>query len=376
MKRTVSLKLVTIQDNALALSETQELFAVACNHIVPFAVDNRCWNRVALHHLSYFPVREFCPDIGSQMACNAIHKVCASYKVLNIAKDQPVPTIKFRSQGSVHYDKRTYSLKGSVLSLFTVRGRIRCSFRTGVYQKKYLEIGISKEGELVRRGKHWYFNLVLEIPDTPAVVEGKIFAVDMGENNLATTSEGTIYGGGQLRHKRDKFLARRRKLQSNGSPSAMRCFKRISGREHRHVQETNHIVSKAIVEEASQFGARIIVLEDLTNIRKRIKGNKRMRSRLHRWGWKELQMFVEYKAQARGIKVLHVNPAYSSQKCSLCRCLGFRKRNQFKCPSCGNYQHSDRNAAINLLRFGESVVSSTAYVNMPMVEALATSFSL
>lgn len=25
-------------------------------------------------------------------------------------------------------------------------------------------------------------------------------AVDLGENNLATTSNGTIYGGGQLRH--------------------------------------------------------------------------------------------------------------------------------------------------------------------------------
>lgn len=35
--------------------------------------------------------------------------------------------------------------------------------------------------------------------------------------------------------------------------------------------------------------------------------------------------------------------------------------------NCGSYQHSDCNAAINLLKLGESVVSSTALVDVPMV---------
>jgi IS605 OrfB family transposase len=144
-------------------------------------------------------------------------------------------------------------------------------------------------------------------------------------------------------------------------------LKRISGRERRHVKETNHIVSKAVVEEAFQIDAKIIIFEDLNNIRKRIKGNKRMRSRLHRWSWYELQQFVEYKAQAKGIAAIYVNPAYTSQTCSKCDCLGSRHKHLFKCSNCGSYQHSDRNAAINLLRLGESVVSSTAPVNVPMV---------
>ena len=167
-------------------------------------------------------------------------------------------------------------------------------------------------------------------------------------------------GGGKLRHERDKFLARRAKLQSNGSRSAKRCCKRISGRERRRVKETNHIVSKLIVKEALDSNAKAIVLEDLTNIRKRIKGNKRIRSRLHRWAWYELQQFVEYKAQAKGINVVFVNPAYTSQVCSKCDCLGSRNKHLFKCSNCESYQHSDRNAAINLLKLGESVVSSMA----------------
>ena len=380
MKRTIALKLILTQDQADALLETQKVFSEACNKIVPFSVEHRCWNQVALHQLGYYSVRESLPMLGSQMVCNAIKKVCSSYKVLKIKKSDSVQVIRFKESTSVHYDKRTYTLKDKHLSLFTVSGRIRCSFTTGPHQDQYLSQGTIKEGELIRKGKRWFFNLVLDIPDVKAVESGKILAVDMGENNLATTSNGVIYGGGELRHKRDRFLARRKKLQSNGSKSAKKCLKRISGKERRHVKETNHIISKAIIEDGVKAGVGIIVLEDLTNIRKRIKGNKRLRSRLHRWSWYELQQFTEYKAKAKGIEVIYVNPAYTSQLCSKCDSFGSRHKHQFKCSNCGSYQHSDCNAAINLLKLGESVVSSRASVNVPMVTTafrpLVTSFRL
>ena len=367
MKRTIALKLILSQEQSDALFETQKAFTNACNQAIPFVVGNRCWNRVALHHLCYYQIRESIPSLGSQMVCNAFQKVCSSYKVLKIKKSQDLPTIIFKDTGSVHYDKSTYSVKHDILSLYTTNGRVTCEFTMGDFQRKYLEMGDVKEAELIRKGKRWFFNIVLDIPDIPTKKEGKIIAVDVGENNLATTSNGTIYGGGKLRHERVVFLRRRAKLQSNGSRSAKRCLQRISGRERRHVKETNHVVSKAIVEEAVKSGAKIVVLEDLTNIRKRIKGNKRMRSRLHRWSWREFQQFVGYKAQAKGIEVVYVNPAYTSQTCSKCGHLGSRHKHLFKCSNCGSYQHSDCNAAINLLKLGESVVSSTAPVNMPMV---------
>ncbi len=52
-------------------------------------------------------------------------------------------------------------------------------------------------------------------------------------------------------------------------------------------------------------------MEDLTNMRKRIKAGKRVRFRLN--GWAQLQDFVEYKARAKGIKMVYVNPAYTSK---------------------------------------------------------------
>lgn len=269
----------------------------------------------------------------------------------------------------MHYSARTYSMKGDQLSLYTIHGRIKCRYRYGQQQEHYLAQGKIKEAELIRKGKRWFFNLVLDIPDVLRLVEGSTMGVDLGENNIATTSHGTIYGGEKLRHERDKFLKRRDKLQSNGSRSAKRLLKRISGREQRHVQETNHIVSKLIVEEAVATGARTIVLEDLRNIRKRIKANKRMRTRLHRWAWYQLQQFIIYKAEAVGIEVIFVNPAYTSRTCSRCDCLGSRNKHRFRCSSCGSYQHSDCNAAINLCKLAGSAVPATAPVNVPMVAA-------
>jgi putative transposase len=134
------------------------------------------------------------------------------------------------------------------------------------------------------------------------------------------------------------------------------------------MRQVNHEVSKQIVKEAIKQNAGIIALEDLTNIRKRIKAGKRLRTRLHRWAFRQLQTLIQYKAEGFGLKVLYVNPAYSSQLCSVCDALGVRERHSFKC-SCGNQQHSDLNASRNLCRFALFLSSTTCAVNRTQVAA-------
>jgi IS605 OrfB family transposase len=192
--------------------------------------------------------------------------------------------------------------------------------------------------------------------------------IDLGENNIFATSNGEIYSGGKIRYERDQFLAKRRALQSNGSQSARQLLQKISGREGRRMKHINHELSKQIVHEAIEHKAGVIVLEDLTNVRKRIKAGKRMRTRLHRWGFHQLQTFIQYKAEAQGLSVLYVNPAYSSQTCSVCGCLGVRERHLFKC-SCGNQQHADWNASRNLCRFASGNPETTCAVNRTQVAA-------
>jgi IS605 OrfB family transposase len=352
--RTVSLKLVSTAEQAGALAALADAFAAACNAIVPFAVEHRCWNRVALHHLTYYPVRELLPQLGSQMVCQAVHRVADAYKTLKankgIAKDKPVPAIGFRPT-SVNFDKRTYSIKGDTLSLFTLDGRIKVPFVCGKHQRNLLAGGVPKEARLIVRKGVWYFNLVLDIADATPITGGGVCGVDVGENNLAAISTGKVLGGGKLRHDRDIYLANRRRLQSNGSRAAKRKLRAISGREQRHVQHVNHETSKAIVAEAIRSGAGEIRMEDLTNIRANIKAGKRVRTRLHRWSFRQLQGFVAYKAEAAGLRVAFVDPAYTSQKCSACGAIGKRERHRFSSKECGTRLHSDVNASKNIAEF-------------------------
>lgn len=267
----------------------------------------------------------------------------------------------------MHFDKRTYTLKGDSLSLYTLSGRIVITLLQGDHQRRILESGLAKEAELICRKGRWYFNLVVEADDADQVASGSVMGVDVGENNLAATSTGKVWGGGQLRHRRDKHLALRRRLQSNGSQSAKQKLRQASGKEQRRVKQTNHETSKAIVAEALRSGAAKIAMEDLAHIRDRIKAGKRVRGRLHRWAFRQLQTFVEYKAQAVGIEVECVDPAYTSQTCSCCGALGKRVKHRFVCEKCGLRAHADCNASRNLARIGSGAPLSRAAVNTPDV---------
>ncbi|HNA62263.1 MAG TPA: hypothetical protein PKW79_04225, partial [Rhabdochlamydiaceae bacterium] len=165
MKATISIKCKVTKEQADALQTLQKAYMNACNSIVPFVIANRCWNRFALHKLTYNLIRQNSP-LGSQMVRNAIFSVCKAYKSKNILKEEAVPTILFRKYRSIHFDKRTYKIrKDGTLSLYTLGKRIQVKMDMGDFQRQYFEQGIPKEAELVCRKGTWYFNLVLEMPD-------------------------------------------------------------------------------------------------------------------------------------------------------------------------------------------------------------------
>ena len=372
MLRTASILLRTTSAQGKSLAALRAAYAEACNRLVPTVIEHRCWNRVAMHNLAYSGLRAQ-TALGSQMACNAIFSVCKAYKAQKalgrIKQHEPVPQLRF-DRASVHYDKRTYSLKGDALSLYTLAGRITVTMKLGEHQRRIFKSGEAKEAELVFRNGNWFFNLVVESDDPQAVASGPVMGVDVGENTLAATSTGKVFGGEALRQRRDAHLALRRRLQSNGSQSARQALQQVSGKERRRVKHINHETSKAIVAEAVRHGVARIAMEDLTHIRARIRAGRRMRGRLHRWAFRQLQSFVEYKARALGIEVIYLDPAYSSQSCSGCGGLGKRVKHRFVCGECGLRAHADLNASRNLARIGGTAVLPRAAVSTPDVGKL------
>ena len=343
---------------AAALLSTRALYAEACNAAVSIAHRDKVFGKVALHHVAYHEIRAAVP-LGSQLVCRATGAVADAYKTLRANGGKTTKVLRF-SPGSVHYDARTMRIVGESVSLYTVDGRVDLSMVLGAHQRAMLGGGTPREAKLVYRNGTFFLHLAIDRPQAPARVGGTM-GVDVGENNLAATSTGKILSGKRLCFERDRRLALRAQLQANGTQSSMQLLRKVSGREQRRVRHVNHVASKAIVAEAVKTGAATISMEDLTHIRTRIKAGKRVRARLHRWAWRQLQSFVAYKAEQEGIAVIYIDPAYTSQTCAACECIGMRKRHLFTC-TCGSRRHADVNAASNIRRLARVITPVTGAV--------------
>ena len=373
---TACVRLGVTAEVSRKLEKTRMAYRDACNFLVPFVREHpeqRNWQRFNLHHAAYRRLRERIPELGAQYACNAIRSVSSAYKTEMAghprkSKDEPLREIHFRNP-SVHLDKNTirYQADSLTATITTVDRRVQVTLCPGKHQTKLLGLGKIRESNLVlhtRAGKdsYWALHVSVEIrqeklQDLTDITIDRIAGVDLGENNPAAMSTGKVWKGGKIKDDRDRYLGHRARLQRNGSQSARRHLRKASGRESRHVRHVNHCISREIVEQARAHSIRVLVLEDLTHIRERIRAGKRMRSRLNRWPFRQLQEMIRYKALLAGISVLTVDPRYTSQTCSGCGAIGTRHRHRFTCPNCGLRAHSDLNASRNLRGLGYLLIA-------------------
>lgn len=130
--------------------------------------------------------------------------------------------------------------------------------------------------------------------------------------------------------------------------------KTIKNRESRIVKDLNHKMSKKIVQTAIESNSNIN-LEDLTGIRKTAKSRKSFKYALNSWSFYQLKQMIAYKAKLQGVKVVNVDPRYTSKSCSRCGLLGNRNGKTFKCPHCGHVDHADGNAGFNIASKSSSI---------------------
>lgn len=163
MRTLLRLRLDTSPDQKARLLALQAAFARLCNALAPVARDKRCWNRVALHHMTYKGLREQFPEIGSQMVCNAIYSVCRASRLVyqhpkspfNVARmgERPLPLLRFADNCPVYFDRHTLSLKAGQLSMYTLDGRMRFQLalrpedEKAFHEQKLREIVLSQQAD-------------------------------------------------------------------------------------------------------------------------------------------------------------------------------------------------------------------------------------
>lgn len=352
--RTISCKLSVSEAQAQHIDATLEAFAAACNYIADIGRQTKVSKQFALHKLCYTEVRK-------QFSLSANLAVRAIARVATALADKKKRNSTFQAT-SIDYDARIFSFDTRiwVASLTLLNSREKFRLDIGEYQQKALIDKSPTSAQLVKRGKRYFLNIQIKEESPDPKKTKKVLGVDLGIKSIASLSDGTQFSGRSLntyrlvRHKVRKSLqSKAHKGSQSSRKNARRTLKRLSGKEQRTAKSINHLISKQIVEKA-QANSMMIALEDLYAIRERTNKKLRKSQRgLHNtWSFYQLRQFVEYKAARVGVKVVLVNPRYTSQTCSVCLHIGQRNREKFSCANCGSVLNADINGARNIATVG------------------------
>lgn len=346
MKLTAKVKLQPTNEQADSLRQTMERANAACNAISVIAWEQQTFKQFPLHSLTYHDVRSTF-DLTAQMVVRCIAKVSDAYKVGRKRQRS------FRPHGAIPYDARilSWKLTQQTVSIWTLSGRQTIPFVAGDRDRALLA---SQRGEtditLVDGSFYLFTTCDVETPEPDDVTE--FLGIDLGIVNIATSSDGTIYSGGQVNGLRRRHRRTRARLQSKGTKSAKRLLRKRRRKESRFSKDINHQISKRIVAVAKDTG-RGIALEELKGIRSRVTVRKPQRATLHSWSFAHLGGLIAYKAERSGVPVVYVDPRNTSRTCPECGCIDKRNRqtqSSFLCITCGLAGPADTFAAVNIGR--------------------------
>ncbi len=365
MKLTLKIKLLPTDEQTNLLLYTMKEANTVCNAISDVAWQERIFNNFKLHHRTYHTYKATF-QLSSQMLIRQIAKVADAYKL-----DKKTKRI-FKPLGGIAYDSRIMTYKpNNVVSLWCIGGRQKINFVC--HNPSYIPY-IKGEADLVfKKGKFYLFQTV-DVPEEDIEDVEEFIGCDFGLTDIIATSDGVKYSADGLNAYREHRQKVRSSIQRKGTRSSRKLLKRLSGKEQTHSSIVNHTIAKSIVQSAKKQG-KGIAIEDLTGIRFAGKRrNKKFRTKLGKWSFYDLRKKIEYKALLNGVKVITVDPRYTSQTCSSCKHVGKRTNKHFKCSNCGNDMDADLNASINIATLG-AIVNSPFEKSNDMCCSIAHAYS-
>ena len=376
MTITAKVQIVATDTDKVLLDETMSVYRDACNYVSDYVFQTHDLKQFSLNKVLYSTLREKF-GLKSQMAQSVLKTVIARYRtILEDQNEWIQPTFK-----KPQYDlvwNRDYSLTQNGFSVNTLNGRVKLPyFAEGM--SKYFDHTIYRFGTAKLTNKHGKY--YLHIPVTYDVEESNIsdicnvVGIDRGINFVVATYDSHhksgFVSGKTIKQKRAAYSKLRKELQMRQTPSSRRRIKAIGQRENRWMQDVNHQVSKALVENNPKH--TLFVLEDLSGVR---NATERVRTKDRyvsvSWSFYDLEQKLIYKAKQNQSTVIKVNPRYTSQCCPVCGHIEKANRNKklhlFTCKNCGYKSNDDRIGAMNLYRMGINYLEDSQVPNTVMAE--------
>jgi len=225
--------------------------------------------------------------------------------------------------------------------------KLRLPLKSHAVYKKFVKEGwsLKKSFRLKMRGDDKLFlHLIFEKEEPTERVKGETLGLDMGYRNLLATSHGELIGSDL---KGVYEIIRRKKIGSKAQKSTLR----------RRDCEVNRAINSLHLD-----GVKTIAIESLKNVKykshQRNKMPTKVMDRVQWWSYPRTVSKIQRLSEEKGIRLVEVPPAYTSQTCPQCGSIHKENRqgDVFKCLDCSYEGHSDVVGAINIQARGERLI--------------------
>jgi putative transposase len=247
-------------------------------------------------------------------------------------------------------------------------------------------VGHVRSIELFRRNGKWFGSICYNTAKDPVAQCEGIIGVDRNSvGNIAVVADiqtGAVRKIG-ICPARTKFVFRHRR-NNLARAGKTRLLKKLYRKQRRRMSYENHRATRAVVDYAATH-RRAVVMENLENVR---SGDSKIRgySEKNQWAFAQFGSMLRYKCALRGVPLIEVDPAYTSQRCSRCGSIHRPNGKRFRCLTCGHNDHRDANAAFNIglqslvarpigARSGRLRVRSLRPIGGPQAETIGASYA-
>jgi len=210
---------------------------------------------------------------------------------------------------------------------------------------------------------HLYVSFVVDVPEvSPLPATDRHAALDLGLTDYAAVvaTDGTrskVENPRFLRNAEKKLRKAQQSLSRKEKGSRNRVKARVQvARTHRKVCETRldhaHKLALTLVRENQTISVEQLNIKGLARAGASGRKGRGLRKSVHDAAWGQFLRVLTEKADWHGRTITALNPAYTSQVCSVCGvCDGPKPLSirEWECGGCGAWLERDWNAAVNLL---------------------------
>ena len=238
--------------------------------------------------------------------------------------------------------------------------------RISVHWSRPIE-GTPKTITVSREADGWYVAIsCAEVPAQPLPPTGRATGIDMGLESFATRADGEQIKNPRWYRTAEGYFAlcqRRVARRKKGSKRRAKAVKLVA-KAHQHIanqrRDFHHKEARKLVQQYD-----VIYHEDL-RVRNMVKNHCLAKS-ISDAGWAQFITILTFKAASAGKRVLVVNPAFTSQRCSGCGAMVWKglSTRWHECPECGLSIHRDHNSARDIMRLGQEQLYGVAVQSRP-----------